>query len=135
MRTSQVAKRAGLNIQTLRYYERRGLIPEPARSPGGHRSYPPETIELLRVIKTAQRLGFTLKEVTELLDLSRYHQRPRRDLREHAMAKLAQINAKIDDLITIRDTLEGVMAAECDDLTNCSSPNCPLPAPGAAGDH
>lgn len=55
LRTGQVAEQAGVNVQTLRYYERRGLIAEPARSPGGHRSYPPETIALLTVIKAAQR--------------------------------------------------------------------------------
>ena len=127
MRTSQVAEQAGLNIQTLRYYERRGLIPEPERTPGGHRAYPPETVALLRVIKAAQRLGFTLTEVTELLDVSwhRHHARP--DLRRHAVAKLAQIDAKIKDLTIVRNTLTDVVAAGCEDLTNCTSPDCPLP--------
>jgi DNA-binding transcriptional MerR regulator len=133
MRTSQVAGQAGLNIQTLRYYERRGLIPEPARSPGGHRSYPAETVQLLRIIKIAQRLGFTLNEVAELLDVSRHRHQAR--LREHAQDKLAQVNAKIDDLIAIRDTLADVVAAGCDDLTDCSSPDCPLPLTPPADDH
>ncbi|GLX96736.1 MerR family DNA-binding transcriptional regulator [Herbidospora sp. NBRC 101105] len=59
LRSGQVAQQAGVNPQTLRYYERRGLIAEPPRSPGGHRAYPPETVDLLIVIKAAQRLGFT----------------------------------------------------------------------------
>lgn len=127
MRTSRVAERAGLNVQTLRYYERRGLIPEPARSPGGHRAYPPETIDRLRLIKAAQRLGFTLTEITDLLHIS--HHPHRGDLREHATTKLAEINARIADLTLIRDKLADVVAAGCDDLTDCSSPACPVPRP------
>lgn len=66
LRTGEVAEQAGVNIQTLRYYERRGLIAEPARGPGGHRAYPSDTVTLIGVIRAAQRLGFTLDEVTEL---------------------------------------------------------------------
>jgi MerR family mercuric resistance operon transcriptional regulator len=55
LRTGQIAEAAGVNQQTLRYYERRGLLAEPDRSPGGHRLYPPETVTVLRVIKAAQR--------------------------------------------------------------------------------
>ena len=69
MRRGQVAAAAGVNIETLRYYERRGLLTEPARSPGGHRLYPPETVTVVRVVKAAQRLGFTLDEVADLLEL------------------------------------------------------------------
>lgn len=67
LRPGQVAEAAGVNPQTLRYYERRGLLAEPTRSPGGHRLYPPETVTVLRGIKAAQRLGFTLDEVADLL--------------------------------------------------------------------
>ena len=71
LRSGQVATAAGVNIETLRYYERRGLLREPHRSLGGHRLYPPETVTLMRVIKAAQRLGFTLEEVAELLAATR----------------------------------------------------------------
>nr|WP_231929877.1 MerR family transcriptional regulator [Micromonospora inositola] len=64
-----MAAAAGFNPQTLRYYERRGLLAVPSRSPGGHRVYPPETVALLRVVKAAQRLGFTLDEVAGLLEV------------------------------------------------------------------
>ena len=67
LRSGQLASAAGVNLQTLRYYERRGLLAEPDRSPGGHRLYPAETVTVLRVIKAAQRLGFTLDEISELL--------------------------------------------------------------------
>jgi len=59
MRVGEVAERAGVNIETLRYYERRGLLPEPDRSPSGHRRYDEETVRFLRAIKEAQAVGFT----------------------------------------------------------------------------
>jgi DNA-binding transcriptional MerR regulator len=126
LRTGDVAQRAGVNIQTLRYYERRGLIAEPHRSPGGHRTYPADTVALLGVIKAAQRLGFTLDEVAELLDTGR-HRHPSRDLRERAAIKLAEIEQRLHDLAAIRDTLQRVIAARCDSLTHCTCSDCPLP--------
>ena len=66
LRSGQVAAAAGINPQTLRYYRRRGLLAEPDRSLGGHRADPAETVTVLRVIKAAQRLGFTLDEVAGL---------------------------------------------------------------------
>ncbi|NUW29967.1 MerR family transcriptional regulator [Nonomuraea sp. SMC257] len=126
MRSGQVAEQAGVNPQTLRYYERRGLIAEPARSPGGHRTYPPETVTLLTVIKAAQRLGFTLEEVAELIDTGRRgHSTP--DLRERAQEKIAEVDARIADLTTIRRALSAVVSAGCDSLTHCTCPDCPLP--------
>jgi len=126
MRTGELAELAGVNIQTLRYYERRGLIATPARSNGGHRTYPPDTVALIGVIKAAQRLGFTLDEIVDLLDASRDgHRTP--DLRQRAVDKLAEIDQKLADLTAIRGTLAAVVAAECDSLTNCTCPNCPLP--------
>ena len=126
LRTGEVAERAGVNIQTLRYYERRGLIAEPDRSPGGHRSYPADTVTLLGVIKAAQRLGFTLDEVAELLDAGR-RGHPTADLRERAIAKRAEIERRIRDLTTIHDALGRVIAARCDSLTGCTCADCPLP--------
>jgi DNA-binding transcriptional MerR regulator len=126
LRTGEVAERAGVNIQTLRYYERRGLISEPDRSPGGHRTYPADTVTLLAVIKSAQRLGFTLDEVAELLDTGR-HGHPTPDLRERATAKLAEVDRRIHDLNTIRAALLRLIDARCDSLTNCSCTDCPLP--------
>src|SRR4051812_46940838 len=72
LRSGQVAAVAGVNLPTLRYYERRGLLAQPQRTLGGHRLYPPETVTLVRVIKAAQRLGFTLDEVADLLDAGRH---------------------------------------------------------------
>jgi DNA-binding transcriptional MerR regulator len=126
LRPGQVAAAAGVNQQTLRYYERRGLVDEPERTLGGHRLYPPETVTLLRVIKTAQRLGFSLNEVAELLDAGRH--RHDTGLRARAAGKLAEVEQKIADLAAIRDTLRQALTAGCDDLVACAgSPGCPLP--------
>jgi MerR family mercuric resistance operon transcriptional regulator len=70
MRTSELASRARVHPETLRYYERRGLLHEPPRTEGGYRNYPDAAVELLRFIKRAQDLGFTLDEVEELLHLN-----------------------------------------------------------------
>jgi DNA-binding transcriptional MerR regulator len=126
LRTGEVAERAGVNIQTLRYYERRGLIAEPDRSPGGHRTYPADTVTLLGVIKAAQRLGFTLDEVAELLDTGR-RGHPTPDLQHRATAKIVEVERKIADLVTIREALTRVVAARCDSLTHCTCADCPLP--------
>jgi DNA-binding transcriptional MerR regulator len=70
MRTHEVADRAGVNAQTLRYYERRGLLAEPPRSPAGYRDYPTSVVGVVRFVKRSQELGFTLTEVEELLSLA-----------------------------------------------------------------
>jgi MerR family mercuric resistance operon transcriptional regulator len=129
MRSGQVADAAGVNRQTLRYYERRGLIAEPERSLGGHRFYPPETVTRLRIIKTAQRLGFSLSEVADLLDSARHrHGRADAGLRAGAAAKLTEVEAKIADLTVIAASLRDALAVGCDDLVTCAdTPGCPLP--------
>lgn len=80
LRSGQLASAAGVNLQTLRYYERRGLLDAlPERTLGGHRLYPPETVLLLRVIKAAQRLGFTLDQVADLVEVGRHRHGRRAD--------------------------------------------------------
>jgi DNA-binding transcriptional MerR regulator len=130
LRSGELAEAAGVHQQTLRYYERRGLLAEPGRSPGGHRLYPAETLTQLRVIKTAQRLGFTLDEVAELVDLGRHRhgRRPDKSLQTRAAAKLSEIEAKIADLQVIATTLRAAIDAGCDDITACAATDgCPLP--------
>jgi DNA-binding transcriptional MerR regulator len=130
LRSGELAEAAGVNPQTLRYYERRGLLATPRRSPGGHRLYPTEALTLLRIIKTAQRLGFSLDEVAELVDLGRHRhgRRPDRGLQARATAKLSEIEAKIADLQVIATTLRAAIDAGCDDLAACAaSACCPLP--------
>jgi DNA-binding transcriptional MerR regulator len=135
LRSGQVARAAGVNPQTLRFYERRGLLERPPRSFGGHRLYPTGTVRLLRMIKTAQRLGFSLDEVADLLATlgAEPARRPAASLQDRARTKLAEVEAQIADLATIRDTLVRAVAAGCDDLARCAdTPTCPLPFPDAA---
>ena len=81
---------------------------------------------LLGVIKAAQRLGFTLDEVAELIDAGR-RRHPAPDLRQRAIDKIAEIDAKIADLSVIRGALSQVVDARCDSLTNCTCADCPIP--------
>jgi len=132
LRSGQIADAAGVNRQTLRYYERRGLLAAPDRTLGGHRLYPAETVQVLRVIKAAQRLGFTLDEVADLLAVGAHRHGRRRaaqtTLLQRAEVKLAEVEKKIADLGVIRDTLRAAVDAGCEDLMTCAqSPCCPLP--------
>ena len=130
LRTGEVAKAAGVNVQTLRYYERRGLLAEPDRTNGGHRLYDEQTVTVLRVIKAAQRLGFTLDEVADLLETARHRhgRKQNRSLQARAQAKLAEVEQRLADLTVVRDTLRAALDAGCDDLVACAStPGCPLP--------
>jgi MerR family mercuric resistance operon transcriptional regulator len=130
LRSSQVAAAAGVNLQTLRYYERRGLLVEPDRSLGGHRLYSAEAVTVLRVIKAAQRLGFTLDEVADLLEAGqhRHSRSPDAGLHARAQTKLAEIETKIADLQVIAGTLRAAVDAGCNDLVTCAEqPCCPIP--------
>ena len=139
LRSGELAEAAGVNLETLRYYERRGLLAEPRRSPGGHRLYSAEALTALRIIKTAQRLGFTLDEVAELVDLGthRHGRKPDTSLQRRAGLKLAEIEAKIADIQIIAASLRAALDAGCDDLTTCAATACcPLPfADLDRGDH
>ncbi len=127
MRAGEVAEAAGVNRETLRYYERRGLLDAPDRSPGGHRLYDEQAVVTLRVIKAAQRLGFTLDEVSDLIQAGR--RRGRDDgLQGRARAKLREVEERLRDLNTIRDSLRAAIDAGCDDLHACASNDCcPIP--------
>jgi MerR family transcriptional regulator, mercuric resistance operon regulatory protein len=125
MRSGQVAQAAGVNQQTLRYYERRGLLARPPRTPGGHRLYPAETVLRLRAIKAAQRLGFTLTEVADLLQTGRPGRvQPDPALRQRAALKLTEVQAKIAELSSIENALRAALDAECADLMECVRQPC-----------
>lgn len=128
LRSGQIADAVGVNVETLRYYERRGIIAEPDRSLGGHRLYPEQTVTTLRVIKAAQNLGFTLDEVVELLEAGRHHHGAGAGLQSRTEAKLAEVDQKIADLQVIRTSLIAARDAGCDDLVECAeSECCPIP--------
>jgi MerR family mercuric resistance operon transcriptional regulator len=131
LRSGEVAARAGVNLQTLRYYERRGILTEPVRSPGGHRLYGDDAVLLLQVVKAAQGLGFTLDEVAELVDAGSHAHRRRPHLATHTRTKLEQVRQKIAALQQIETTLQAVADAGCDDLMTCAlEENCPIPFVG-----
>ncbi len=126
MRTSELAGRAGVNGETLRYYERRGLLDEPPRTSGGYRDYPDAAVELLRFIKRAQELGFGLDEVEELLHLDSGGPEGCDTARALAEARKADLEARIADLQRMRDSLAELVAT-CD-LPRADR-SCPRPAP------
>ena len=88
LKTGQVAKAAGVNVETLRFYERRGILREPGRGPSGYREYPAETVRIVRFIKRSQELGFTLEEIQELLALREYDTRTCGEVRDPATVKI-----------------------------------------------
>jgi DNA-binding transcriptional MerR regulator len=127
LRVGEVAEAAGVNKDTLRYYERRGLIRPPERSNGGHRLYDAAAVTTLRVIKAAQRLGFTLDEVADLLDVGRSRGRTA-GLQARAREKLVEVEERMADLALIRNNLVAALDAGCDDLHQCATSDCcPIP--------
>ena len=120
MRVGQVAERAGVNVETLRYYERRGLLPAPEREPSGHRRYDEDTVRLLRAIKEAQAVGFTLTEIGEYLRASRRSESPSEDLRIRMAAKIDEIDGRLAGLRRMRDELARVVGCACDSLDHCT---------------
>ncbi len=120
MRVGEVATRAGVNIETLRYYERRGLLPAPDREPSGHRRYDEGTVRLLRAIKEAQAVGFTLNEVGEYLRAARRSQSPSEMLRVRMAAKIDEIDGRIAGLRRMREELARVVGCACASLDRCT---------------
>ena len=106
-----VAKRAGVAIDTIRYYEREGLLPEPTRRPSGYRSYGEGTVAQLRFIRRAKNLGFMLEEIRELLALSADRQRGVRAVKQRAQRRLADIEARIAELERVRAGLAALIEA------------------------
>ncbi len=110
--TGQVAKEAGVNVQTIRYYERRGLISKPPRRATGYRLYPEETVKCILFIRRAKELGFSLNEIAELLALRSEPGAPCSRVRRRASAKIADIDGKISALQSMKNALE-VMVKAC----------------------
>jgi len=108
---SQLAKKVNVNIETLRYYERRGLIPEPERKASGYRQYSPDYVARIQFIKRAQALGFTLKEITELLSLRVDPHTSCDHVREKAEIKIKEIEKKIVDLQKMKSALQTLTAS------------------------
>jgi len=110
VRTSELAAQAAVNPQTLRYYERRGLLAEPVRSPSGYRAYPDEAVRRVRFIKRAQELGFTLAEVETLLHLAEGGPENCDKVRALAEEKIANLRRRIADLQALQGGLTRLIA-------------------------
>jgi DNA-binding transcriptional MerR regulator len=124
LRIGQLAAQTDVSVATLRFYERRGLIPPPARTPSGYRAYTEEAVEIIRSIKRAQELGFTLKEIKALGEFRRGRNNSCGDLKKVAASKLSEIEDELARITRARKVLRGL-------LGNCEkSPSklaeCPL---------
>ena len=102
----KLAKAADVNVETLRYYEKRGLLPEPPRKESGYRVYPESAVDRLKFIKGAQVLGFTLDEIQDLLEMRIDTHANRADVRQRATEKIADIQEKIEALEQMKQALE-----------------------------
>ena len=118
-----VARRAGVGVETVRFYERQGLIEEPPRRLSGYREYGDDVVSRLGFIRRAKELGFTLKEIKELLSLRRDPSTPAADVRRRAEAKIADIDAKIRTLQKMKKALTKLTSICCAHKT---SAECPL---------
>ncbi len=123
LRTGQVAKAAGVNVETLRFYERRGILKEPERRSSGYREYPPEAVRVVRFVKRAQELGFTLDEVEELLVLRENDGASCEEAQATATQKMEEIEEKIQRLRAMKKAL-AVLVKSC--ATKGSVRECPI---------
>ena len=105
-----VANRSGVHVETLRYYERRGLVAKPPRTPSNYRIYPLETVRRVRFIKRAQELGFSLEQIGDLLALRAAPKASCGDVRLRAEAKLDDIDQKMRDLRRMKKALANLVA-------------------------
>ena len=112
MKIGEVARAAGLGVHAVRFYEREGLIKEPARRPSGYREYSPDTVLNLRFIRRAKELGFSLKETSELLSLETDPEGTAAEVKQLAEAKLEDIESRIQALQRMRRALRKV-TEEC----------------------
>ena len=123
MTIGQLARQAQVNVETIRYYERRGLVPEPARRDSGYRQYARDDITRIRFIKRAQRLGFTLQEIAELLGLRVDPDTTCADIKAQAETKITDISEKIHTLQRMRKVLVQLTEA-CD--VQAPTDQCPI---------
>jgi MerR family transcriptional regulator, copper efflux regulator len=118
-----VARHAGVGVETVRFYERQGLITQPPRGASGYRQYPEETVARLRFIQRAKALGFSLREIRELLSLRVDPTVQSGEVKTRAQAKIADVEEKIRSLTRIKETLVRLSAA-CDGYAPVQA--CPI---------
>jgi len=111
LKSGELAKRADVSVETLRFYERKGLLPEPPRRRSGYRQYPEESVGRIRFIKRAQEVGFSLEEIKELLALRVRPGTTCAQVRERAEHKVQEVRQKIADLKAIERALNKLTAS------------------------
>jgi len=121
MKIGQVSKQLALSIDTLRYYEKFGLLPGIKRNASGIRSYSGQDISRLNFIKRAQQMNFKLAEIKDLLRMRKNPQTAKSDIRKKSAAKLEQIDIRITELTTLRNELQLLI-----NLCHGSSDGCPI---------
>ena len=119
----QVAERAGMGVETVRFYEKQGLVPEPPRTESGYRQYPLDTVARLRFVQRAKAMGFSLREIQELFQLRLDESSSSADVKARTEDKIAQIDAKIRDLRNMRSKLVELTHA-CDG--HSTTEECPI---------
>ncbi|CAN5349602.1 Cd(II)/Pb(II)-responsive transcriptional regulator [soil metagenome] len=126
MRIGEVADAAGIPAQTIRFYERRGLLPQPSRGPNGYRLYDPSTLPQVQFIRSAQAAGLTLVQIASILDLRRDGATPCTHVRSLLLAKLNGVRTRQANLAILEQDLEGLISrsdrldpADCTDLGIC----------------
>jgi MerR family mercuric resistance operon transcriptional regulator len=122
LQRGELAKRTGCNLETVRYYEKIGLLPEPPRTPGGHRTYDEPHEHRLRFVLRARELGFRIEEIRGLLTLVDRHAVTCAEVQEMTLHHLADVRAKIADLRRLERTLAATVAACSGDQV----PDCPV---------
>lgn len=130
-----MAAAAEVNIETLRYYERRGLLDAPTRSRSGYRTWPPEAVRVVRFVKRAQDVGFTLADIEELLHLADGGPQLCEDTQAVARARIAELDTRIADLTSMRNALHRLLAS-CDQPRHrreCPMPQALAPDPNHTG--
>jgi DNA-binding transcriptional MerR regulator len=139
---SALAGQAGLSADTIRYYERVGLLPEPARSAAGYRLYDPTAIDRLRLIKGAQRAGLRLREIGELLQVADQGQCPCGHTEALLRERLAEVHAELQRLHDLEADLNRLLERQpdptCQDMTAGAAawwcaPDCPDPCESSEG--
>ena len=121
LKISDVAERGGVNLQTIRYYERERLLPEPPRLASGYRMFPESAVRRVRLSKRAQELGFSLAEIRDLLSLREDAGAGAQEMRERARAKVANIGEKIRTLQAMKHALNDLAekCPGCGPLSEC----------------
>ena len=122
MQIGLVAERSGVSAKTIRYYEEIGLVAKPVRTDGGYRSYDKQDVDILRFVCRARGLGFSIKDVRNLLALFGDHERASADVKKIALEHVGEIERKMAELDSIRHTLLHL----ADKCHGDERPGCPI---------